>query len=99
MFLIRVAVPTRYPPVVTWALVAIDCAVFFIQLNLSPAELEKFLYHFALVPARYTVPVAYGHADFEPGDIIPFFTMMFLHGGWPCECARSPSSRRCGTRA
>ena len=82
MFPIRVAIPTRYPPVVTWALIAVNCAVFFTQLNLDPVELKEFLYRFALVPARYAIPVAYGHADFDPGDIVPFFTMMFLHGGW-----------------
>src|SRR5580704_9198995 len=82
MFPIRVAVPTRYPPVVTWALIAVNCAVFFVQLNLTPAELQEFLYRFALVPARYAVPVAYGHADFDPGDLVPFVSMMFLHGGW-----------------
>ena len=76
MFPIRVAVPTRYPPVITWTLIFINCAVFFIQLNLSPGELQEFLYRFALVPARY----AKGNLD--ASDIVPFFTMMFLHGGW-----------------
>jgi hypothetical protein len=41
MFPLRVAVPTRYPPAATWALTAANCAVFFVQLNLSPAELQE----------------------------------------------------------
>lgn len=76
MFPIRVVVPTRYPPVFTWALIAVNCAVFFLQLNLSPTELEDFIYRFALVPARYA------QGDLDAGDIVPLFTSMFLHGGW-----------------
>jgi membrane associated rhomboid family serine protease len=75
MFPIRVAVATRYPPMATWARIAVNCAVFFVQINLSPAELQEFLHRFALVPARYFA--SHGDADF-----IPFITMMFLHGGW-----------------
>ena len=41
MFPLRVAVPTRHPPAVAWALIAASCAVFFIRLNLSPAELQE----------------------------------------------------------
>ena len=51
------AVPARYPPVVTWALIAINCAVFFIEITLSPAELERVLARFALIPARYFAPL------------------------------------------
>ncbi len=29
MFPMQNAVPTRYPPVVTWALIAVNCAVFY----------------------------------------------------------------------
>jgi membrane associated rhomboid family serine protease len=82
MFPIRNAVPTRYPPLVTWMLIAANCAVFLIQVNLSPAELDLFLYRFALIPARYLDPMLYGEAGLTPGDFLPFFTMMFLHGGW-----------------
>jgi hypothetical protein len=41
MFPLRVAVPTRYPPAATWALIAANCAVLFVQLNFSPAELQE----------------------------------------------------------
>src|SRR6266702_4389338 len=59
MFPIGNAVPSRYPPVVTWTLIAANCAVFLIQVSLSPAELEVFLLRFAVIPARYFDPVAY----------------------------------------
>jgi membrane associated rhomboid family serine protease len=80
MFPIRTSVPTRYPPAVTWALILTNCAVFLFQSSLSPQQLERFLLNFSLIPARYFAPLAFG----EPGllDYVPFFTNMFLHGGW-----------------
>jgi membrane associated rhomboid family serine protease len=82
MIPIRNAVPSRYPPVVTWLLIATNCLVFLLQSSLSPAELEEFLRDFALIPARHTAALAYGEADLSAADLFPFFTMMFLHGGW-----------------
>jgi membrane associated rhomboid family serine protease len=79
---IRNAVPCRYPPVVTWLLIATNCWVFLLQNSLSPVELEEFLRDFALIPARYTAVLAYGESDLTAADLVPFFTMMFLHGGW-----------------
>jgi membrane associated rhomboid family serine protease len=77
MIPIRTTAPTRYPAFVTWALIAVNCFVFFLQLGLTPAELEEFLLRFALIPARYSLQSA-----LTPEDFIPFITMMFLHGGW-----------------
>src|SRR5438445_7101344 len=82
MIPIRNAVPSRYPPVVTWLLIATNCLIFLLQNSLSPAELEEFLRDFALIPARYTAALAYGEAELSPADLFPFFSMMFLHGGW-----------------
>jgi membrane associated rhomboid family serine protease len=82
VFPIRNAVPTRYPPTVTWALIVVNCVVFLFQISLSPAELEEFLAQFALIPARYTGPFLFGDGPLGAGALIPFVTMMFLHGGW-----------------
>src|SRR4030081_685710 len=81
MFPIRNALPTRYPPVVTWTLIAVNCAVFLFQIGLSPVEEQLFLSQFALIPARYIDVFAYGDINLSLADIVPFFTMMFLHGG------------------
>lgn len=78
MFPIQNTVASRYPPVVTWALIAANCAVFLISVGMPPAELDDFISRFALIPARYFS----GDAHFAPTDFLPFFTMMFLHGGW-----------------
>jgi len=39
MFPLEIAVPTRYPALVTYALIAANCAVFLFQVSLSPEEL------------------------------------------------------------
>ena len=53
MFPIENAVPTRYPPLATWGLIATNCIVFLFQISLSPDELGIFLTRFALIPAQY----------------------------------------------
>ena len=60
MIPLKNAVPSRYPPMVTWMLIATNCLVFLFQNSLSPLELEMFLRDFALIPARYTAGLAYG---------------------------------------
>jgi membrane associated rhomboid family serine protease len=77
MFPIRNTVPTRYPPVVTWALIAVNCLVFLFELGLSLPELDAFLADFALVPARYLFDDGLTLADY-----VPFVSNIFLHGGW-----------------
>src|SRR3979411_1184694 len=82
MIPIRNAVPSRYPPVITWMLIATNCLLFVFQDSLSPYELELLLRQFALIPARYSEVFASGETDLAAVDILPFFSMMFLHGGW-----------------
>jgi rhomboid family protein len=82
MFPITNSVPSRNPAVVTWTLIALNCVVFLFQVRLGPRGLEQFLNEYALIPARYFAPIAYGYADLAPSDFLPFLTMMFLHGGW-----------------
>lgn len=79
MFPIQNSVPARDLPLVTWALIAVNCAVFLFELSLSGPELQRFLFTFALIPARYFSP--FGEAE-SLADYLSFITNMFLHGGW-----------------
>jgi rhomboid family protein len=70
--------PTTLTPVVTAAIIAINCLVFLYQLTLGPNE-EIFVFTFAAIPARL----------FGSGlDSVPIpawltvFTSMFLHGNF-----------------
>ena len=73
MIPIRNAVPSRYPAVITWTLIAINCAVFLFQDSLSACELEPFVREFALIPANYTGMVP-GESVLSGGDILPFLS-------------------------
>jgi membrane associated rhomboid family serine protease len=79
---IRDTVPSRHAPVVTWSLIAVNAAVFLYQLTLSPEELQRLIYLFGMVPARYSHPYWAMLAGFPLDDYWPFLTSMFLHGSW-----------------
>ncbi len=82
MFPLQTSVGLRYVPVVTWALIGVNVLVFLYEISLPPLGLEVFLHEHALVPARYFVPGFAQARGLDPGDLSPFFTNMFLHGGW-----------------
>jgi membrane associated rhomboid family serine protease len=60
----------RITPVVTYALIALNVLVFFLELNNGDA----FINRWAFVPTRFLA---------NPIDELPtLFTSMFMHGGW-----------------
>src|SRR6185503_5061394 len=75
MLPLRDDIPSQRHRVVTISLIVVDVLVFLRELRLGP-ELESMLMDYALIPARYSSP--------EPGLqlFVPFFSSMFLHGGW-----------------
>jgi membrane associated rhomboid family serine protease len=71
-------VARRYPPVMVWTLIGVNLIAFLYQSSLPPQVLEGFLFDFALVPSRF-----FGELHLTaPSGWIPFFTNIFLHGGW-----------------
>ncbi|WP_299024057.1 rhomboid family intramembrane serine protease [uncultured Thermanaerothrix sp.] len=75
MFPIKDTIRSRSFPIVNWTLIVLNAIVFlFIELNLSPQGLERFIYTFGLVPARFSL--------INPMTWYPLLTHMFLHGGW-----------------
>jgi membrane associated rhomboid family serine protease len=79
---IRDTIPSRRAPVMTWAIIAVNAAVFLYELSLPPGELERLVYLFGLVPARHTHPQWAQWNGFPADSVWPFLTSMFLHGGW-----------------
>ncbi len=80
MIPIRDTVPSKNFPVVNTALIGINLLVFMMELMQGPA-MERFVYIYGLVPARYTVPEI--SAYFSPGlQLFSLLSFMFLHGGW-----------------
>jgi membrane associated rhomboid family serine protease len=80
MFPLRDNIPSRTFPAVTLGVIAINVLVFFWEISLG-RHVEDAFFQFGLVPIRYTLPEL---ADrFNPVEqIVPFFSSMFLHGGW-----------------
>ena len=82
MFPLRDDNPTTITPVVTWALIAVNVAVFLYQVSLPPGAAQIFVFQFGAIPS-----VVLGVKKL-PGQfaVIPpvasVFTSMFLHGGW-----------------
>ncbi len=60
----------RTVPVVTYALIALNVLVFFLELNGG----ESFIEQWSVVPRRLT--------QNPGGDFITIFTSMFMHAGW-----------------
>lgn len=73
--------PTSSVPVVTIALILVNTVVFLHEVSLGPGPLRHFIHAYGLVPARVTLALRYGEGD-PAGIVAPFFTSMFLHGGW-----------------
>ena len=81
MFPIRDEIPSRHAPVVTWALIAANVAVFLYQWTLPEPALQSFIYRFGLIPARITDPAWAFEVGFPSRGWGSFVSSMFLHGG------------------
>jgi membrane associated rhomboid family serine protease len=65
--------------VVTWTLIAINVAVFLVQLGASEETGIVMVRDFAMIPAAITGKLTLGG---ELPPILSVFTYTFLHGGW-----------------
>jgi len=72
--------PSSTTPIVTRALVAINCVVFLYEVLLGP-DLREFMMQWGLVPQRVTAAFVTGDEPVLAG-VITLFSSMFLHGGW-----------------
>ena len=80
MIPLRDTQPSQTRPVVTLILIAVNFAVFLLELAQGNG-MDRFMWEWGLVPAKYT-DARYGiYTDFiqQFGSL---FTFMFLHGGW-----------------
>lgn len=67
--------PTSRTPVVTYALIAANAAVFLYEVSLGPELLEPFVHRFGLIPYEITQGSHFG-------SFITPLSSLFLHGGW-----------------
>jgi len=80
MIPLRDTIPARTRPVVTQGLIVVNVCVYLVQLAQGP-NLERFIYDYGLVPARYFVPQIADY--FTAGEqALALVSFMFLHGGF-----------------
>jgi rhomboid family protein len=73
--------PRRSFPVMTLILIGINVAVFVHQITLPGPAGDAFINTYGLVPAKLSLALAGRHYTLEQA-LVPFFTCMFLHGGF-----------------
>jgi len=82
MFPLRDDQPSRTRPLITYALIAFNAALFVHQLSLGERETKALLAHAALLPGRLSDAVRYG-ASAELFDAAStLITSQFLHAGF-----------------
>lgn len=81
MFPIRDNVPSRHFPAVTVALIVVNTVIFIGEVAMGHQALTRFVMRNGLVPGYVT---AFFSGEQLPAGraLLPFFSSMFLHGGW-----------------
>ncbi|MEC9491887.1 MAG: rhomboid family intramembrane serine protease [Flexistipes sp.] len=78
MFPISDSIKALRKPYINTFLIIFNIAIFFYQLSLG-SEMRYFIFEYGLIPLKVFAPF-----EIVPAieKIYPFFTSMFLHGGW-----------------
>jgi len=80
MIPIRDTIRSNSYPVVNTAIIALNVILFIVELTQGEG-LNRFIYIYGLVPAKYTIPAI--SAYFTLGQqMLSFLSFMFLHGGF-----------------
>jgi membrane associated rhomboid family serine protease len=83
---IRDSNPSRITPYVTYAIIALNVAVFLYEIGIGlysgrmNGELAAFFAEYGMVPQRYSSPELSEHFTWFQ-QALPFLSTMFLHGG------------------
>lgn len=80
MIPIRDSIRPRTFPIANVTLIIVNILIFIHELSMGPRELTLYFYRYGVVPKIATANFLTG--NFSPEVLIPFFTTMFLHGGW-----------------
>jgi membrane associated rhomboid family serine protease len=67
-------------PIVNISIIVLNAVVFFYELSLGP-QLDALFQNYALIPAKFFNLLENNPANVA-GMVVPFFSSIFLHGGW-----------------
>ncbi|MDK2792000.1 MAG: hypothetical protein PWQ25_863 [Deferribacteres bacterium] len=79
MFPLKDSIKSNSFPILNTIIIVFNCLVFFYEVSLNRYQLSLFFIEYGLVPVKLFLPadvVSFGD------KILPFFTSMFIHGGW-----------------
>ena len=80
MIPIRDTIPSKNYPIVNNTIIGINVVVYLVQISLVP-DLNRFVYIYGLVPARYSIPQITSYFSTSQ-QIFSLISFMFLHGGF-----------------
>lgn len=80
MIPIRDTIPSKNYPIVNNTIIGINVVVYLVQISLVP-NLNRFVYIYGLVPARYSIPQITSYFSTSQ-QIFSLISFMFLHGGF-----------------
>jgi len=75
-------IPRVHTPYAVILVIIANVALHLFLGSLQPYVQEHVYYLFGVVPARYAFPDWAAFAGFPATGVLPFFSYMFLHGGW-----------------
>lgn len=83
MIPLRDTIPSRSFPIVTWLLIITNVTVFVFEVfMLSSQQAEMMIFNYGLVPDQVRLTEVGSLYELRITLLRPFFTNMFLHGGW-----------------
>ena len=74
--------PRYSTPYVNTTLIVVNILIYFFEWTLGPRGEQAFVQVYGEVPSHLAAFLAGSHRYTLPDVVIPFFTSMFLHGGW-----------------
>lgn len=78
MIPLRDNIPSLRRPYVNYAIIGLNCLMFFLELSTGP-RLPEVVQVFGFVPGRFLALLGHGSITLA---VIPAFTSMFMHAGW-----------------
>jgi len=80
---LRDTIPSRTFPIVNWVLILVNVSIFVFEVFvLDNKQSESFIYRYGLIPDHVHLAGVNSLYELRITVFRPFFTNMFLHGGW-----------------
>jgi membrane associated rhomboid family serine protease len=80
---LRDNIPSKSFPLVNWFLIIINLVIFLFEVFfLNHQQAEAWIYKYGLIPDQIRFNGISSLTDLRVTVLRPFFTNMFLHGGW-----------------